>query len=67
MSSDKQRSTYIYPIDRHGEITAHINDFIISQESSFACSIGMELGADGMRPCFLHLTFGQCRIRCTPS
>ena len=65
MSSDKQRSTstYIYPIDRHGEITAHINDFIISQESSFACSIGMELGADGMRPYFLHLDNAELAVR----
>ena len=51
--SDKQRSTYVYPIDGHGEKTAHINDFIISQES-FACSIGLELGVDGMRPFFLN-------------
>ena len=42
-----KRSTYVYPIDSKGEITAHINAFIVSQES-FASSIGLELGIDGM-------------------
>ena len=60
--SDKLRSTYIYPIDTHGEITAHLNDFIISQES-FACSIGLELGVDGMRPFFLHLNDAELAVR----
>ena len=59
--SDK-RSTYVYPIDKHGEITAHINDFVISQES-FACTIGLELGSEGMRPYFLHLDDAELAIR----
>ena len=59
--SDK-RSTYVFPIDKHGKITAHINDFIISQES-FACTIGLELGSEGMRPYFLHLDDAELAIR----
>ena len=59
--SDK-RSTYVYPIDKHGEITAHVNDFIISQES-FACTIGLELSSEGMRPYFLHLDDAELAIR----
>ena len=59
--SDK-RSTYVYPIDSKGEITAHINSFIVSQES-FASSIGMELGIDGMRPYFLHLDNAELAAR----
>ena len=59
--SDK-RSTYVFPIDKYGEITAHINDFIISQES-FACIMGLELGSEGMRPYFLHLDDAELAIR----
>ena len=60
--SDKSRSTYVYPTDSHGEITAHINAFIVSQES-FACSIGLELGVDGMRSFFLHLDNAELALR----
>ena len=59
--SDK-RSTYVYPIDSKGEITAHINSFIVSQES-FASSIGSELGIDGMRSFFLHLDDAELAAR----
>ena len=57
-----KRSTYVYPIDSHGEITAHINAFIVSQES-FASSIGLELGIDGMRSFFLHLDNAELALR----
>lgn len=60
--SSATRGTYVYPIDKHGEITAHVNDFIISQES-YACSIGLELGVDGMRPYFLHLDNAELASR----
>ena len=57
-----KRSTYVYPIDSKGEITAHINAFIVSQES-FASSIGSELGIDGMRSFFLHLDSAELAAR----
>ena len=54
MSSNSKRETYIFPIDKHGDISAHVNTFIVSQES-YARSIGQELGVEGMRPYYLHL------------
>ena len=55
MSSNSKRETYIFPIDKHGDISAHVNNFIVSQES-YARSIGQELlGVEGMRPYYLKL------------
>ena len=54
MSSNLKRGTYICPIDQHGDISDHVNSFIVSLES-YARSIGQELGKEGMRQYYLHL------------
>ena len=62
MSSNSKRETYIFPIDKHGDISAHVYTFIVSQES-YARSIGQELGVEGMRPYYLHLDDAELALR----
>lgn len=54
MSSNSKRESYIWKIDQYGDISAHVNSFIVSQES-YARSIAQELGKEGMRQYYLHL------------
>ena len=55
MSNPVNRETYLFPIDKFGDISASLEKYIRSQES-YATAICLNVTREGMRPFYLHLT-----------
>jgi hypothetical protein len=62
MSNPVNRETYLFPIDKYGDISASLEKYIRSQES-YASAIGLNVTGEGMRPFYLHLSDEELQVR----
>ena len=62
MSNPVNRETYLFPIDKYGDISASLEKYIRSQES-YASAICLNVTGEGMRPFYLHLSDEELQIR----
>jgi len=56
------RTTYLFQIDKHGDISASLEKYIRHQES-YATAICLNVTAEGMRPFYLHLSDEELQVR----
>ena len=54
--------TYLFNIDRYGNISAHLEDYIKGFEA-YACAICQDVDEEGMRPFYLHLDDNELLAR----
>lgn len=55
-------STYMFKIDKHGDISAHLEDYIQGFEA-YAASICLNVDDEGMLPFYLHLSDAELLLR----
>jgi hypothetical protein len=55
MSNPVSRETYLFDIDKYGDISASLEKYIRHQES-YATAICLDVTGEGMRPFYLHLS-----------
>ena len=62
MSNPVNRETYLFLIDKYGDISASLEKYIRSQES-YATAICLNVTGEGMRPFYLHLSDEELLVR----
>jgi hypothetical protein len=62
MSNPVNRETYLFQIDKFGDISASLEKYIRSQES-YATAVCLDVTEEGMRPFYLHLTDAELQVR----
>ena len=62
MSNLVNRGTYLFKIDKFGDISASLEKYIRSQES-YATAVCLDVTEEGMRPFYLHLTDAELQVR----
>ena len=61
-ATSTNRETYLFQIDKFGDITASLDRYIRSQES-YATVICLDVTDEGMRPFYLHLDDAELQVR----
>ena len=60
--SSVNRETYLFQIDKYGDISAYLDEYIRGQES-YATAICLDVDTEGMRPFYLHLDDEELHFR----
>ena len=60
--SSVNRETYLFQIDKYGDISAYLDEYVRGQES-YASAICLDVDEDGMRPFYLHLDDDELQMR----
>ena len=61
-SANSPRTTYLFDINKFGDISASLEKYIRHQES-YASSICLDVTEEGMRPFYLHLNDAELQVR----
>jgi len=56
------RETYMFKIDKRGDISAHLEDYIQGFEA-YSAAICLNVDDDGMLPFYLHLSDAELLLR----
>lgn len=62
MSKGANTDTYLFNIDKHGDISAHLEDYILGFEA-YSGAICLDVDDEGMLPFYLHLDDEELLIR----